>query len=236
MRSSTVTPLHHKEIRDLEFSNSQGDILLSVGLDKKAILTNCTTNVTVQVFTAESPLWSCTWGKMGQHVFYTGTANGQVLAFDVRRPGDVLKTLVMPSTDKTPIASVKFITPSIGNRCKQYLPKLRPMLYSQLNNSVSICFSGFNMSGLLVQKLSSCWFCELRPGDEVRYHELPVDGSFVSADFEPISRHALISTRPSKDMVIPSRHMVCDLSHFRSDVQPEKQICTCNVIRTYQVT
>jgi hypothetical protein len=103
-----------------------------------------------------------------------------------------------------------------------------------------LIFSSFSLSGLIVQKLNSVWFCELRgpaPRQEHKFHQLPLEGPFVNVDFEPTSRHMLVSTRPSlrSNISTNSTHMVCDLVQHYSEAYGGNMVTT-NLIRTYQVT
>lgn len=212
MKISQTTQLHQKEIRDLCFSTSQSDILLSVGMDKKAILTNCNSNVTIQSYQTDYPLWSCAWNELNQYVFYIGTANGSIISHDIRKPNEVLKTVTIPSDeDRSPIARLLFVNPSYSNLEKK-----------------------FSLSGLLVQKLNSLWFWEMRGTDSnenERFHQLPIEGPFLSVDFEPVSRHLLVSTKNKGE----GKHMICELVHYFSEGQ-SANICSCNVVNSYPVS
>ncbi len=110
-----------------------------------------------------------------------------------------------------------------------YNPKVK-VSGSQLPTSFLI-YSAFSMSGLLIQKLNSIWFCELR-NEEAKFHQLPIEGGFQSLDFEPTSRHALISTRNLQNS---PRHIVCELTQYYSDAQ-EASVCSCNIVQSFQVS
>lgn len=56
LRAIWSSPIHQKQIRDMQFSLCQNDVLLTVSLDKKATLHNCGGNVTVHTFQTEYPL------------------------------------------------------------------------------------------------------------------------------------------------------------------------------------
>jgi len=95
------------------------------------------------------------------------------------------------------------------------------------------------MTGLIVQKLNSIWFCELhysRDIPEPRFHQLPLEGPFVNVDFEPISRHMLVSTRPSaRNQNNNCVHYLCNLVQVYSEAVGANQVTT-HIVRTYQVT
>jgi len=125
LKPSTSSPIHQKQIRDLEFGENFPDILLSVGLDKKAILFSVTGNVAVKTFDEESPLWSCAWDQVHMNQFYAGTANGTIVSYDVRSPSQKLATLTIPTPDRSPICSLKFIPQAYQSRYQQIFFKIK---------------------------------------------------------------------------------------------------------------
>ncbi len=98
-------------------------------------------------------------------------------------------------------------------------------------------YRAFNLNGLLVQHLNSVHFGEYRGGNnsEIRFHQLPVEGTFVNVGFEKLSGHMLVSTRPSqRDGVNHGSHLLCDLSQYYSETL-ERNVVTSNVVRVYEV-
>jgi len=116
MRPSVSLPIHQKQIRDMAFSLNQTNFLLTVSLDKKAVLFNCSTNVPVQNFQTECPLWSCCWDEIKRYMFYVGTHNGQIILFDIRTPSEPVATFSVPSGDTSPVCRLKFVTPAYQSR------------------------------------------------------------------------------------------------------------------------
>jgi len=112
MKLNQQTPIHQKEIRDMEFSPHQSDTLLSVGMDKKAILTDVRLNVSVQTYNADCPLWSCAWSSVSQHLFYAGGSNGMLLTYDLRNPREHASSVLVTNTETSPVAGICFVPPS----------------------------------------------------------------------------------------------------------------------------
>jgi E3 ubiquitin-protein ligase RFWD3 len=116
MRPSVFLPIHQKQIRDMAFSLSQNNILLTASLDKKAVLFNCNGNVTVQTFQTEHPLWSCVWDEVNQYMLYLGTSNGQIISFDIRSPVDPVATFPVANGDSSPVCRLKFVRPTYQSK------------------------------------------------------------------------------------------------------------------------
>lgn len=98
-------------------------------------------------------------------------------------------------------------------------------------------YSAFNLSGLLVQKLTSVAFGEFKgsTNSEMQFHQLPIEGPFFNVDFDKISRHMLVSTRPSpRNDAIYGSHLLGDLSQYHCDTL-ERTVVTSNVVNTYKV-
>jgi WD40 repeat protein len=115
LRPTLSMPIHQKQIRDLQFSPSQRDVLLTVALDKKAILYNCNGNVTIQTFNTDCPLWSCTWDDVKQYLFYVGCSNGQIIAYDIRNPLTPYGTYLQGG-DTSPICKIKYVRPTYRSK------------------------------------------------------------------------------------------------------------------------
>lgn len=206
-------PVHQKCIRDLAFSPSQNDLLLTVGLDKKAVLFNCNSNCTVQTFNTTAPVWACCWNSVNQNLFYIGSMSGQVITYDIRAPQEPVGTLCPPSSDRSGVARLKFVPPAYQSQPS-------------------------NMTGLLIQKLNSVWFTEIFSGteSEPKYHQLPLEGPFMNVDFEPGSRHVLISVRPKTcgNQRIATSHTICTLGKTYS-TNEERDLFSCDIVQVIHV-
>lgn len=208
-------PVHQKPLRDMAFSVIQNDLLLTVGLDRKAVLFNCNSNCPVQTFNTQYPLWSCCWNSVSQNIFYVGSMNGQVTSYDIRAPQEPVETFSIPTTDTSAVARLKYVPPTYQGQ-------------------------SFNMSGLLIQKLNSVWFSETvgGSGTEPRYHQLPLEGPFLNVDFEEGSRHVLVSSRPKYgpgNQRSGTSHMVCNLGKTYSDAE-ERDIFSCDIVQVMTVS
>jgi hypothetical protein len=125
------------------------------------------------------------------------------MIYDIRKPKETVDSINFPH-DKTPVCRIHFVPPS----------------YQQ---------SGFSSCGLLVQKLTTCWFIEFPGQGETSFHQLPFEGGFLGIDFEPVTRHILVSTRPTPKN--PTRHMVCEMTHHK--YEGSGAAFGCNVVKTY---
>lgn len=211
-------PIHQRALRDMSFSSSQTDLLLTVGLDKKAVLFNCTSNCAVQTFITDHSLWSCCWNTVQEHIFYVGSVNGKVTSYDIRAPQQPLGVLTVPTSDKSGVNRMKFIPPAYQSQ-------------------------SFNMSGLMIQKMNSVWFAEMHGGvtpttGEPRYHQLPLDGPFLNCDFEVGSRQVLVSCRPKLISAfgekLGTKHVICNLGKTYS-TEEERDLFSCDVVQTFTV-
>ncbi|XP_044732146.1 E3 ubiquitin-protein ligase RFWD3-like [Chrysoperla carnea] len=160
-------PLHSKLIRDLAFHPQTGEWLLSVSLDKSAKLTNVATNVIINTFQTDMPLWSCCWDANDPNLFYVG--GQKVLQFDVRNPSEPSKTFVTPN-DPTSVIALASVCSGTG----EFLPR----------------------GGLICCKLNSCWVFEHLETESVP-KKINLEGPFVSLNYNTTYRQILISTRPN---------------------------------------
>ena len=111
----TNIPIHQKEIRDMMFSPSQTDLLLTVGMDNKAFLTNIHTTTQAVSFSTDSPIWSCAFNCVDPNKLYLGMGNGQIAVYDLRKPKEVVENYLFPN-DRTPVGRIQFIPPSYQHR------------------------------------------------------------------------------------------------------------------------
>lgn len=202
-------PIHQRALRDMGFSPDQPELLLTVGLDRKAVLFNVQNNCNAQTFQAESPLWSCCWNGLRPHIFYVGTANGQIISYDIRNPAQTLGSIVLPAPEKSAVARLRFVPPSYESQT-------------------------FNMSGLLIQKLNSVWMADMLGGDDSDpgFHQLPLEGPFLNVEFEKTSRHVLVSSRPKQGR--GSGHAVCVLGKTYSEAE-DRHVFNCDVVQNIRV-
>lgn len=97
MSLSSIYNLHHGTIRDLAFQEQHPNILLSVGFDKKIMLTDIRTNVLTHSYQQESNLWSCCWSNYNHQTFFVGGHKGDVTEYDIRYLQGSLKTADNPN-------------------------------------------------------------------------------------------------------------------------------------------
>ena len=95
--------IHTKTIRDVRFCPDGSGMVLTVGLDKKAMLTNLTANTVVQSYTLSSPAWTCCWAS--QFKFYCGLTNHSIVEFDTRNTRHAVQTIEgLPELKKPMVA------------------------------------------------------------------------------------------------------------------------------------
>lgn len=175
-------PLHSKQIRDLQFNRVKCDLLLSVGIDKVAKVTNVSSNSTVVLYTTKYPLWCCCWNSKKVNEFFAGTSAGSVCHFDtVQNSREPVASYQISGSG--PVVSIAHV----------------PMDHSK----------DFHLEGLIVTRLTSISFLELFH-DGIKEHHLPIEGSFSHTAFDPASRHLLATCRPT-DRSPHARHILCEL-------------------------
>ncbi|KAG7165429.1 E3 ubiquitin-protein ligase RFWD3-like [Homarus americanus] len=188
MKTDRFVPLHQKQIRDLAFNPAKNDLLLSVGMDKKVKLTNMSSNALVVSYTAESPLWCCCWNTDDANQFYVGTARGRVVQYDTRNTAGPHRTITVVGLG--PVVSMCYVSSKSNANCN------------------------FNTPGLIVARLQSCYFVELKD-DTTRDHQLPLEGPFTSVSLEEKTKHILVSCRPCQKYP-HARHLFCALEKVNS--------------------
>jgi E3 ubiquitin-protein ligase RFWD3 len=165
--------IHSKTIKDFEINAYDGTIL-TTSLDKTVKLTSLLSKQSIMSYNLEVEAWSVAFNHKNKHEFYAGLRNGQILLFDTRmlyRPVDLLNSL-----EKTPVVSLNYIN------------------YEH---------SFLNTSGILSTQFNSfCFYERLNTSDSISSSSfsiinIPFEGRFTSAHFEPKSGLALLSCRPS---------------------------------------
>ena len=88
----------------------------------------------------------------------------------------------------------------------------------------------FSQSGLLVAQLDKLSFFECKQPEEYKYHPLLVESNIMSCNFEPVTRHILLSTRPTQKH-LTVRHLIYE---FNSTNQEDADaMCSLNLNQTY---
>ncbi|XP_015598294.1 E3 ubiquitin-protein ligase RFWD3-like isoform X2 [Cephus cinctus] len=174
--------LHSQQIRDVAFHSVQKEILLSVGFDKCAKITDIQNNVVVHTYHTESQLWSCCWSGNSSNIFMVGAQNGTITKFDTRQTGSPVEIVESPR-DRTPVVSLASI-PSCSRR--------------------TACSGGF-----IACRLNSCYGYEYRDA-KYEHKQIHIQGPFMSVRYDEKNHHILISCRPNA--TIPhARHVVCTI-------------------------
>ncbi|XP_018900382.2 E3 ubiquitin-protein ligase RFWD3 isoform X2 [Bemisia tabaci] len=174
--------LHPKPIRDLSFHQSEPNVLLSVSLDKTAKLVDVSCNSVVHTYQAESPVWSCCWDLQNPNVCFIGTQSGSILQFDRRRTDKVMLEL---AGDRTPIVGLSSV-PAVPGRT-------------------------LSRGGIIACRLSSIWALERGVNEGFINHRLPLEGTFISLNFDKELDLILASARPNQQCST-ARHMVYQLT------------------------
>eukprot|EP01135_Chromosphaera_perkinsii_P002535 Nk52_evm51s224 gene=Nk52_evmTU51s224 len=108
--------IHHKEIRDMEFSWRKDGLLMTASLDKTLKISSMSSSTVVQTYQVDVPVWSCCWSKNNPFELFAGGANGLVYLFDNRYTKgyiEVINPKERASLDplgplKGPIASLQY--------------------------------------------------------------------------------------------------------------------------------
>ena len=140
--------------------------------------------------------------------FYAGLGNGQVLKFDKRVTDAHVLNLTSEAVTCSPVCSLQFITKD-----------------TTMPNSPS---------GLLVAQLDRLSFYEKLPNNEYKYHTLLIENNIMSCSYEPITKHVLISTRPSQKH-LNVRNLVYEISFDNSSADSsESKSLRLNLIQTHK--
>ncbi|KAI8348305.1 hypothetical protein BD560DRAFT_410807 [Blakeslea trispora] len=105
-------PVNHQD-RIRHIQHSEQSMILSTGDDKTLKLTSMTKNTVVQSYTIGSPCFSCAFDKRTTTALYCGTANGELMVFDVRNTKDSLCQLKKPVGLTSPITSIHTVDDAI---------------------------------------------------------------------------------------------------------------------------
>ncbi|KAG0718921.1 E3 ubiquitin-protein ligase RFWD3 [Chionoecetes opilio] len=182
LHTGQYVPLHQKQIRDLAFSPTKHDLLLSVAMDKVVKITNVCSNAPVVNFLAPAPLWCCCWSTTESNMFYVGTASGRLLQYDTRNTNTHVATIELPGSG--PVVSMAYVHPGPD--------------------------SSLTWGGLLAARLQCCFFVEVGKPGEAKSHVLPLEGTFTSVACEADNSHVLVSCRPTQRHP-HARHVICYL-------------------------
>ncbi|XP_065220245.1 E3 ubiquitin-protein ligase rfwd3.S-like [Planococcus citri] len=190
MKPTLYHYVHKKTIRDMCFSPNERGSLLSVSLDKTAKLFDVQNNTVVQTFETPVPLWSCTWSSTNNYKFYCGSQNGTWFAFDKRQtrpePEQIVESI--DPNDKSGIISICHLPSRPG----RFMP----------NGGIVAC----RLNNVVVHYPA---------GDTTASKVLPIEGSFMSMQYNKNNDHLLISTKASTKWT-SSRHMICQLSEMKT--------------------
>ena len=96
---------HSKSVRDVAFGLDDSAVL-SVGFDRKAVLTSLETASPLAEIPLASTGWSCGWHPSEESYFFVGLGDGTVAIYDIRSPSSAVATLSLRSSQ--PIHSLAF--------------------------------------------------------------------------------------------------------------------------------
>ncbi|XP_029655984.1 E3 ubiquitin-protein ligase RFWD3-like [Octopus sinensis] len=92
--------LHGGVIRDLAISETCPNLLLSVGFDKCAKITDVHNSCVLFNFSLPTALWSCCWNSVESSYFYVGGSCGCVDVFDIR---NLTRVCQFPALNNSPV-------------------------------------------------------------------------------------------------------------------------------------
>jgi E3 ubiquitin-protein ligase RFWD3 len=165
--------IHSKPIKDLEINAYDGTVL-TTSSDRTVKLTSLLNKASIMSYSLQVEAWSVTFNPKSKHEFYVGLNNGQILLFDNRMMSTHMDRLT--SADRSPVVSLNHI------QFKSSIGSIDGILSTQFHNC---CFYERNNS---CDSLSAANFSSLN---------IPFEGRFSSAHFDPKSGLVLLSCRPS---------------------------------------
>ncbi|XP_014212565.1 E3 ubiquitin-protein ligase RFWD3 [Copidosoma floridanum] len=173
--------VHSNSIRDIAFQEQHPNFLLSVGFDKKVILTDIRTACLSHSYKEETNLWSCCWSNYNQQAFFVGGAKGSVMEYDIRFLQSSVSTKDH-ANDHSPVVSLASI------------PTTSPTMHA---------------GGFLACQLNSCYAYSYKEGNYMG-NQIDVEGPFLYLRYNDKDNHVLLSCRPNaKNPTI--RHNVCTI-------------------------
>ena len=155
-----------KLLRDISLSDDQ-QLLATASMETKVKLFDLRTVIVSTTFkTDEKRLWSCALGRRNsEHYIYLGSQQGSIYIYDVRYP-ETFVDEYQAECDMSPVIQVASV------------PETQK----------------FPCGGFLVCKLTSLWFYE-HTGSSTLSTRLPIEGKFISMDFDAEKFSLLIQTR-----------------------------------------
>lgn len=156
-----------KLLRDIGLSVDQ-QLLVAASMEPKVKLFDLRTLQVATVFKpAEKPLWSCAIGKRDtENYLYLGSQQGSTYVYDIRFPETIVDEHFTEG-DMSPVIQVAAVP---ANELFPY-------------------------GGFLVCKLTSVWFYEHTGGNVTSATRLPLEGRFISMDFDAVHHNLVVQTR-----------------------------------------
>ncbi|XP_058793186.1 E3 ubiquitin-protein ligase RFWD3 [Phymastichus coffea] len=165
---TSKTPLHKGPIRDIAFQEQHQNYLLTVGFDKKVMLSDIRTHILVHSFAEHENLWSCCWSNYSSYNFFAGGNKGIVIEYDIRNLRCGVATREN-AEDKTPVVSIASV------------PSSSP---------------AFSAGGYLACQFNSCYAYCFKEGSHVGY-KIDIEGPFASLRYNERDNHVLLSCKPT---------------------------------------
>lgn len=155
-----------KLLRDISLSDDE-QLLATASMETKVKLFDLRAVTVSTTFNSiDKPLWSCALGRKNSlHNIYLGSQHGSIYVYDVRYPETFVEEF-QAGCDMSPVIQVASVP------------------VTQL----------FPFGGFLVCKLTSLWFYE-HNGSSTLSTRLPIEGKFISMDYDPVKFSLLIQTR-----------------------------------------
>lgn len=156
-----------KPIRDLSVDVAE-EFIAAAAMEKSASVYSVADHTHVaSLEPPQSQVWAVRFDEVLQNRLLVGTQQGVTYAFDIRNNFRFLEQYPTPG-DCTPVSSIASIQSPI-----------------------------FPFGGFVVCKLQSIWFYEYDEYQRTQAYKLPIEGPFVTVNFDEQSSNIMIATRPS---------------------------------------
>lgn len=184
--TATLAALHAKPIRGI-CANEDASLVLSVGFDKCAKLTNISSFNTVMSCGCPSPLWSCCWDSADSNCFYVGRADGSVSLYDTRNTQSFVWTAAGPT--RCPVHSLVSLPPQKDGECGSLLAGTLEGVFAMTRSHASSAkHSGISVRGTCIG-VSRAQLCQ----DNKR---MLLAASFRSTPPQLATHHKIIGVAP----------------------------------------
>lgn len=198
LRSNRFYWLHSQQVKDIKFAPHSHSRLLSAGQEGSIKYTDLNSNSTVVEYKTSRPCWSCCWNEADANYIYAGLSNHTYLQFDLRNTTEPLSTFQPQDQATCPIISLHHVPTSDSTATPggNNFPGASSALLSCTLNGVIMWRE--EQRGQLMHDYKPTLF--------------PNNGACADLQYDPASKHCLITFRPGRQAPRRTSHVLCSLT------------------------